>query len=440
MPVDYDKIYQEVKSGAPPVDYDAIYNEVRGAKKKAEPSFGSRLYDTTIGPVVDIYSDVKRRAGSKVGSPLAAVGEVGLDVLTGAAKGLYSRYADSPQTQAGNPLGGAAHAIVGPMVEPMVDDARAGRYGALAGGLLGNAAMMFGPKAIGSGVQRMAAAGGRKLMQSTLKPTVTDAKTLGDVARVTETALQRGIPVDEGGLAKAAKIKGGLIQDVQGIVDARTAQGATIDPRVVAGGLDDMAAKAKMQPTPDTDVGTILGARDEFLRNHGGAPIPFDQAQAIKQGGYKRAREIKANPYGEQGGSNLEAVKGLTRKLKEEMERLAPEIAGPNRELGNVINLEDVIERTVRRTGNADLVDLTDAAIGTGAVLTLGPGAVVAPLARKVLGNPAVKSRLAIAIYQGAKASGKPISFAQATTRAGSVIGSLMPEDEEAVKAKEKKK
>lgn len=254
----------------------------------------------------------------------------------------------------------------------------------------------------------------QRLMQSALKPGVADAKTMKDVRAITNTALEQKTPVSEGGLEKLQGLSADQLQRVQDIVDDYASRGYAISPQAAADRIRQIEPRFAAQVAPKSDIKDIGRVRDEFLNAHGGMALGFDEAQAIKQGTYQQIQ----GQYGKASDAAIEAQKTIARGLREEMERIAPELAGENAKLGAMVELEGALARAVRRGGNADFTD------GSRGGLTMGAW-------RKTIGNPYVKSRLALALYEGAKASGKPISKPSATLKAGTVLSTIINQNQE---------
>lgn len=248
-----------------------------------------------------------------------------------------------------------------------------------------------------------------RLMQSAIKPGVADAKTMKDVRTVTDTALDLKTPVSEGGLDKLQGLSKDQLQRVQDIVDDYASRGHAISPQAAVDRLRQIEPRFAAQVAPASDIRDIGKVRDEFLNAHGGIALGFDEAQAIKQGTYQQL----PGQYGKASDAAIEAQKTIARGIKEEMEAIAPELAGENAKLGAMVELEGALARAVRRGGNADFTD------GSRGGLALSAW-------RKTIGNPYVKSRLALAIYEGAKANGSPISRPSATLKAGTVLNTII--------------
>jgi hypothetical protein len=136
-------------------------------------------------------------------------------------------------------------------------------------------------------------------------------------------------------------------------------------------------------------------------------------AQAMKQGTYR----VLAGKYGEQGSASVEAQKALARGLKEEIATQFPEIGNLNAQESQLLDLQPVLERAVNRITNQQAIGIGAPIAGTAvkaATGSTGAGA-VAMMMKSVLDNPAVKSRLAIAV---SKASNIPPAQAIARVQA----------------------
>jgi hypothetical protein len=147
-------------------------------------------------------------------------------------------------------------------------------------------------------------------------------------------------------------------------------------------------------------------------------PMGAAAAQRMKQGTY----QVLKGKYGEQGSAAVEAQKALARGLKEEIANQFPEISGLNAAESKLLNLQPVLERAVNRISNHQIIGIGTPVAGaaTSAVTgstTLGK---VAMVAKAVLDNPNVKSRLAIAVSKGGK-----IPYAAALARVQSYATSL---------------
>lgn len=108
-------------------------------KAKQEPTFGSRLYDSTIGPVVEFGKRASEKAQRM--DPRAAVGETVVETL----KGIADRYKAQPSNNIPARLLGTVLPI-----DEVAEDIQEGRPGAAMGTVAGVGAMAALPKLPGA--------------------------------------------------------------------------------------------------------------------------------------------------------------------------------------------------------------------------------------------------------------------------------------------------
>jgi hypothetical protein len=318
----------------------------------------------------------------------------------------------------------------------------AGAAGTLAGAVVPAVALPYAVKGARAAAEKAMRGGSRRIMQSALKPGAADARSLSDVQTVVDQALVDRIPVTQEGLFNLSKLIEDLSRKIQGAVDERAAAGAAIEPRAILQRLDDYAGEVKRQVNPQPDLKQIEAIRRNFEANTGqvpsstsaivdaygrpistparpAQPIPIDQAQGMKQGTYRQLD----GKYGATQGASVEAEKALARGIKEEIERLAPEVKELNATEGARLQLQDVIERRIRQVGNSEIVGLGDGVAGAAGMVAAGPGGgLILGAIKKLLDAPGVKSKLAIAIADGAKKAGRPMNMNQAMARVAAVI------------------
>ena len=257
---------------------------------------------------------------------------------------------------------------------------------------------------VGKGAVQGAA---ERMYESALKPSTTIPA--AQRASIIRTGLDAGIPISQEGAQKLSGLIADYNQKVQDLIKGGADSGATVDPKAIAARADQVKARFANQVNPGADMQAIQAAKEEFLGNNPN-PIPVDQAQAMKAGTYQ---QLKGRAYGELKSATVESQKALARGIKEELEQQFPEIKGLNAQQAKFYDLDGVLERALNRIGNHQLIGIGTPLMTTagGAVggmlfghgpeagaLGLGVGAM-----KMVLDNPAVKSRLAIALSQGAK-------------------------------------
>lgn len=266
----------------------------------------------------------------------------------------------------------------------------------------------------GSTATRVAApiieGGARQLMQSALKPSV-EALEKGNAARAITTLLDEGVNVTPGGVAKLRSQIDVLNNE---IAQQIASSGAVVDKAHVAGRLQDLINKFRLQVNPQSDINTIRKAWAEFLTHpmlQGTLNMPVQLAQQMKQGTY---RALGSKPYGELGGAEIEAQKALARGLKEEIAAAIPGIERLNAQESQMLN---ALELTARRV----LVDANKNPMGLG-WLASNPGSWLGFAADR---SPLVKSLLARLMH-----SSSSVVPRTAGTAAGAIAGSQMGDAE----------
>jgi hypothetical protein len=119
----------------------------------------------------------------------------------------------------------------------------------------------------------------------------------------------------------------------------------------------------------------------------------------------------------------VESQKALARGLREELDSAFPELKGINSKEGELIELEPVLERAVRRMKNKDVVGFgTTVAAGAGGAAAGPGGAVAGGLLRAVLDDPTLKSRIAIGLHRATTGSSKPLSVAAGLAKVNAYV------------------
>lgn len=315
--------------------------------------------------------------------------------------------------------------VIGQQTDQAGDLARQGEYAKAAGMTAGIATNIAAPE-LAKGITAKLPIGQlpERMYQSALKPSTT--LSTERVQGVIRTGLENKIPVSADGVAKLDGLITDLSDRVKTEIQSGSKSGATIDPAAVAQRADQIKGKFANQVNPNADLQAIDSAKQEFLANNPN-PIPAADAQTMKQGTYS---QLKTKAYGEMKSATIESQKALARGIKEELENQFPEIKGLNAKQGQLIGLDDVLERAVRRIDNHQLFGIgTPIAAGAGAAVGGAPGAAAAGILKFILDNPEVKSKLAIKLSQATK-GGSPISAATARVAAYSnALGSAMQND-----------
>lgn len=247
------------------------------------------------------------------------------------------------------------------------------------------------------------------LYRSALRPPY--SLPLAESQEAAQTGIKFNIPLTEKGYGKLNR----LIADWGTKVDDVIAQDPyrPIDPQKTLGPIRQTRQTFSWQPAPQADLQTIDAIKQEYmdrftLPQGGTRYMTAEEAQKIKQGTYQR---LTSRAYGEAKSAQIEGEKAIARGVKEQLEVEFPELAKLNPQLGKLLDLRPLIERTLNRTGN-HFINLGSVVAGEAARLisgspTLGTGVL---LMKSLLDIPAVRSRLAIALNR----VGVPLSVASA--------------------------
>jgi len=284
-------------------------------------------------------------------------------------------------------------------------------------------------------------AGANALYKGALKPP--PGADLNEVRTAVSTGLENGIPVTEAGAQKLTD----LVNDLNTTIRAKIAAkpGSTIDPNAVAVRMTDPRSRFSQQVNPSKDLKAINASEQEFLEQQGarpGQPAIAPQASSILGPNGKpvmtpgspavpptparpmsgtRAQDLKVGTYqqlrakyGELSSAQVEAQKALARGLKEELDVAFPEITALNKAESNLLGLQPMIERAVGRAAN-----------GEGLTVHGGVMATATSAMKSVFSSPAIKSRLALALYRGSKKGANPLTMPAATARVNLFLKSL---------------
>lgn len=311
-----------------------------------------------------------------------------------------------------------------------------------------------------------------KLYQSGLKP-VGSAES---AERAVNAGVREGIVLDEQATAKTAAKIGKLNTEIESVINASPTNIAP-DQYVknVTGRFDKLRAKWSKDATGgEKFVDAIDEMERQFLINHGNVqplhsitksgkivtiepadmslqelrnraqPLSTGDAQAIKKQTYETIRtgNAKAWDNGIHPGLSVRANKEIARAMREELATIYPELNKLNAREGALIELEGQIKRYLKREGNKQITPyfifpVIGGALGAlgggmgGAAGGIGAGALAAHLMRSALEDPAVKSRLAIALYKaGQTAIGKAAVKAAPYAAQAGIRATMLGNDE----------
>jgi hypothetical protein len=282
--------------------------------------------------------------GMRAAAPILTRAGMGAPTLqslaSSVASGGFNTGAQAATTAGGRiadiAMRGAGGAISGGASAALIDPENAGA-GAIVGAALPGAVKAGG--VVGRKLEQLAHDGAERLMQSAVKPTIKQLAS-GDADTAVRTLLDYGISPTRAGVGKLRD----LVDDLNTqIADKIANSTATIPKSDVLKRLASVESTFGNQVSPTADLATIQRVADDFLAHplYPGADLPVQAAQTLKQGTYKTL----AKKYGQLGGAETEAQKGLARGLKEEIANAVPEVAGLNAEEAKLITTLKVSER-----------------------------------------------------------------------------------------------
>lgn len=341
-----------------------------------------------------------------------------------ARKAIYDKAEEA--FKKGDYVGGSAHLLYSmtPLLGPSLDKAGeqfasgdiAGGAGASTGiglNLAGPAALKGATVGVPGAVRDVAQTVAGKMYKSVLKPNVA-SYSIPEVNGMVQTALDNKIPISEAGLKKLTD----LTADVNNAISAKIQSNPTAP--ISPGGkplanLADLRDQLSQQVNPSSDLKAVAKAQADFLDKYRAGPgkavrnMTADEAQNTKVATYQ---QLSAK-YGELGSAQIESQKALTRGIKEELETQFPEIKGLNAQEAKMIDLDGALQRAVRRIENRNTFGLggTIGAGAGGAAVGLATGsasegtaaAATVAILHKILTDPMVQSKMAIALNTAAK-------------------------------------
>jgi hypothetical protein len=281
----------------------------------------------------------------------ARIGTAGLRGLSGGPLGLVSSVGGEAMKIGGEKLDKAAYQAGGKVTDIT---------GSPELGFATNVGIQAVPAFIGGGMGKQAAPLmeklSKELMQSALKPSKAELLS-GKGGKAVKTLLDEGANVTEGGVEKLR----GRIDDLKS-QSAQMVQGSrgVVDKNEVVKELQSTFDKAMKQANPQASLDTINKAAQEFL-NHplfkNANQIPVELANQIKQGTYAALGD-KAYGMGLKPAAERDALKGLARGLRQEIEKVFPQIKQLNAKESELINAEMMAKARVLMDSNKNPMGL----------------------------------------------------------------------------------
>lgn len=200
----------------------------------------------------------------------------------------------------------------------------------------------------------------------------------------------------------------------------------TIDMADVSKRIDDLKGfYEKLGPVISKEFLKPLNRLQNKLANQGFiTPV---EAQEMK----KTLYALNRKHYGELKTAQTEGYKAMARGLKEELVKQNPELANLNKNSAELINLETLLEKSLNRVRNYDVIQLGDTIMATaGGVIGGYPGAVAASTLKKMIEMPRVKVALGKALAK-ARQKPMPVPFVRAGIATGATQNMLRREENE---------
>lgn len=341
-------------------------------KPKVEFGVGGEILGGVVEPVLAQATGFVAKPVSEV----AGLAATGYEMATGGRnatqvpefqKEVQRRLTYEPRTEAGasplNPLVGVP-LLMGKAVGLVTPERAAPGEANTMAGATRNLLSEAVPQAISIGAAKLATTpldevaqtlkrGARRLMHSSLKPTLRALKT-GDAAVAIDTMLEEGVNLTPKG---AERLRARVDQINDEISASVAASPAKVDLARVARPLVEKLREFRKQVNPNADVATIKSSWTEF-KNHPlitEDEIPVGLAQELKQGTYRQL----AKKYGEMGSADVEAQKAIARGLKEQVAAKVPAIEGLNAEESRLLTTLSVVERRILVEANKNPMGLS---------------------------------------------------------------------------------
>lgn len=237
----------------------------------------------------------------------------------------------------------------------------------------------------------------QKMYQSALKMSTT--LTPKERLARTKTGLEAGILPTPGGVEKVGKIITDLNDRVSKLILQNGSRGK-IGVDVLIDRLEDLKKQYSQFPDPAPYRKAIEKLQDALIDNQGNE-LTLSAAQKLKQNTYKEIkqayeRNIKSGQDALDTGAEA-TRRALASQLREEIQKLVPEVGALNAEESRFIGLQESIERAASRVANRDIIGIGTPIAGVaGGVVTGSPvGGLLTAAARMILDNPTVKAKMA---------------------------------------------
>jgi hypothetical protein len=220
-------------------------------------------------------------------------------------------------------------------------------------------------------------------------------------AGLTDTMIKEKILLNPKGYSKLESTVDGLNEEIKTALKPIVDQ--PLDARKVVSRVSEAREKAMGTYDPELNLAKISAEEEKFLGNWDGK-LTVGDAQSVKQDIYKQLKKhyesVSKTGTAIYADGEIAAMKNIARGLKEEIEIAAKDvpIKALNARESELLTLEPHLRRAVGRIENHNILSLDDVlAAGVGVALG-GPLGVGFGVAKKALGSPSVKSRIAMGL------------------------------------------
>lgn len=253
---------------------------------------------------------------------------------------------------------------------------------------------------------------GRSMWTSAAKPSTAPGQARNRAAAI-RGAMAENIPVSEAGKRKSEALREALAQQLNDALSPYT--NPVIPKQSIVSDLQTQTAKTMLPELRGPSENAILG-----LMGNPNVPdmLNLPEANKLKQEYQRLARQSYESMHPTPAS---DAYESLARRLRQEIESVAPEVKGINSRLSGQMALEPILDRALARGDNLNPISLPayiggGAGAGVGAALGGGTGAgvgsVLGLLASQALSKPSTLSSLGINANRLAGLMDAPISRA----------------------------
>jgi len=258
---------------------------------------------------------------------------------------------------------------------------------------------------------------------TTLKPEVRQ--------KITQTMLKEDIGLNPAGYEKLTSTVDDLNEQIKAQIKPFARK--PIDATQVNRWTREARTKAAKTLERDKNLAQIDEVVNDFNKTWGEGKLTVGKAQAIKQDIYKELKshyDAKSKGGSKYTDAEVAAKKNIARGLKESIEKATGgKVRDLNARESSLLNAEPHLRRAVGRTGNHNILSLDDVLAATAGGVVGGPlGAAAFGVARKALGSPSMKARLAIEIYKRQQKGVKSAEMSALSGKEQAILKSNIPD------------